>query len=237
MRYRKHFIPLESNPELFTQLIHRLGVSTSLQYHDVLSLDDPELLALVPRPALALVLVFPTSPSYKSSIAGYDQTVNDYTKFGDQEEVMWYRQTINNACGLYGILHAVSNGQARDHIVPHSHLFKLVEKCKDLGPKERAAVLEEDEELELAYEEVALQGDSEAPENPEDEVDFHYVCFVRSHKDGHIYELDGDRKAPVNWGASAENDMLAGKGLGVIKQFTMQVESDTGFSLLALSPT
>lgn len=116
MKYRKHFIPLESNPELFTKLVHRLGLSTSLQFHDVLSLDDPDLLALIPRPAFALVLVFPTPQPYKTRIAEKDQTVADYTKFGDQEDVMWYRQTINNACGLYGILHAVSNGVAPEFI-------------------------------------------------------------------------------------------------------------------------
>lgn len=30
--------------------------------------------------------------------------------------VVWYKQTINNACGLYAILHAVCNGDARDSI-------------------------------------------------------------------------------------------------------------------------
>lgn len=36
---------------------------------------------------------------------------------GEEEEpVMWFRQTINNACGLYAILHAISNGEARKYI-------------------------------------------------------------------------------------------------------------------------
>lgn len=121
-------------------------------------------------------------------------------------------------------------------IVPDSHLFKLVEDCKILGPLDRAFVLEEDKELESAYKEVALQGESEAPQNPEDEVDFHYVCFVRSRKDGRLYELDGDRKAPVDWGTFTEDDILSEKGLTVIRQFMRVVESEVGFSLLALAP-
>lgn len=116
LQYRKHFIPLESNPVLFTELIHRLGVSESLQFHDILSLDDAELLAFIPRPALALVLVFPTTPAYKSKIAEQDGTKATYSKSGDDEDIVWYRQTINNACGLYGILHAISNVDARDFI-------------------------------------------------------------------------------------------------------------------------
>ena len=40
----------------------------------------------------------------------------------------------------------------------------------------------------------------------EDEVDFHYVCFVKSSKTGHLYELGGDRKGPVDHG------ILQGRG-------------------------
>lgn len=42
--YRKHFIPLESDPDVFNELINLLGVSPSLRFEDVLSLDGPHLL-------------------------------------------------------------------------------------------------------------------------------------------------------------------------------------------------
>ena len=45
--YHKHFIPLESNPELFTQLMHQLGGGPSLTFQDISSLDDPSLLAFI----------------------------------------------------------------------------------------------------------------------------------------------------------------------------------------------
>ena len=48
---RKHYIPLESDPEIFTSLIHDLGFSEAVAFEDVLTLDDPELIAFVPRPA------------------------------------------------------------------------------------------------------------------------------------------------------------------------------------------
>lgn len=116
MAYRKHFIPLESNPELFTELTHQLGLSTSLAFHDVLSLEDPDLMALIPRPALGLILVFPTTSNYEAELIEKDANTAEYSKSGEGEEVVWFKQTINNACGLYGILHAVSNGPARDFI-------------------------------------------------------------------------------------------------------------------------
>ncbi|KAH8742427.1 hypothetical protein F5883DRAFT_349407, partial [Diaporthe sp. PMI_573] len=60
--YRKHFLPLESNLDVFNRLIRFLGSSHYLEFQDVVSLDDPNLL---PRPALALILVFPTTERHE----------------------------------------------------------------------------------------------------------------------------------------------------------------------------
>lgn len=116
MPYRKHFIPLESNPTVFTELAHSLGLSPELEFHDVFSLEEPDLLSLIPRPALALVLVFPTSPNHEADLQQLDRQTPEYSKSGSDEDVVWFKQTIHNACGLYGILHAVTNGAARDFI-------------------------------------------------------------------------------------------------------------------------
>jgi ubiquitin carboxyl-terminal hydrolase L3 len=111
-QYRKHFIPLESNPEVFTQLIHDLGVSPKLSFQDVLTLDEP---AMFPRPALALVLIFPAAETYESQRVKEDAQYEEYAS-AENEEVVWFKQTINNACGLYAILHAVCNGKAKQFI-------------------------------------------------------------------------------------------------------------------------
>lgn len=124
--YRKHYIPLESNPMVFTELIHKLGVSTSLAFHDVLSIDDPNLLGFIPRPALALILVFPTSTVYEEHKAKEEISRDDHVSRGEDEHVIWYKQTINNACGLYGILHAVSNGDSRNFIGKYRTLLQFI---------------------------------------------------------------------------------------------------------------
>jgi ubiquitin carboxyl-terminal hydrolase L3 len=113
---RPAFIPLEANPELMTTLIHKLGVSNALAMHDVYSLTDPDLLAFIPRPALALLLVFPVSAVYESHRMAEDSLADEYKGKGDTEPVLWWPQTIRNACGLMGLLHAVSNGNARNFI-------------------------------------------------------------------------------------------------------------------------
>lgn len=276
--YKKHFVPLESNPELFTELAHSLGLSSTLAFHDVFSIDDPELLALIPRPALALVLVFPTTATYEEHTKHEEKLVQDYAKSGSQEDVIWFKQTINNACGLYGMLHAMSNGEARNFVgkksgfyrvlcafmvrlratrrlpysrsqaschqltlhaiaAPDSHLSRLLDKCQPLDPLGRAEVLENDTELKSAYRTVATRGSSQVPDSPEDEVDFHYVCFVKSGKNGHLYELDGDRKGPKDRGLmEPDDDVLSEAGRIAIKEFIQRERGQNpNFSLLVLA--
>jgi ubiquitin carboxyl-terminal hydrolase L3 len=112
----KAFIPLENNPEVMSSLLHKLGLAPTVQFHDVFSIDSPELLAFIPRPAYALLLVFPVSNAYEQSRVEEDQSRVEYDGKGKGEEVMWFRQTIRNACGLIGLLHGVANGEARSYI-------------------------------------------------------------------------------------------------------------------------
>lgn len=106
-----------------TSLIHKLGLSKSFSFHDVYSLDDPSLLAFVPRPVLGLLLVFPVSKEYESSRLLEDKPLPEYEGSGPDEEVLWFKQTIGNACGMMGLLHLACNGGARDFIgiSPPSH--------------------------------------------------------------------------------------------------------------------
>lgn len=99
-----------------SSLVHKLGLSQQLAFHDVFSIDEPELLAFVPRPAHALLLIFPVNETYEKFRREEDGPKAEYEGSGTSEPVVWYKQTIGNACGLIGLLHGVSNGQARSHI-------------------------------------------------------------------------------------------------------------------------
>ncbi|KAI5861922.1 ubiquitin carboxyl-terminal hydrolase, family 1 [Durotheca rogersii] len=231
--YRKHFIPLESNPDVFNNLISLLGASQSLVFEDVLSLDEPDLL---PHPAVALILVFPTTSNYEARKVAEDAARGEYNSSEDHEDVLWFKQTINNACGLYGILHALANGEARGVIETGSLLGHIFKSCSSLPLSERSLFLENSEELEKVYKEVAVQGSSEAPDNPEDEVDYHYVCFVKSHRSGRLYELDGDRTGPIDRGQvlGPQDDVLAPGGLNVIREYIEHERGNSNFGLMAL---
>ena len=100
---------------------------------------------------------------------------------------------------------------------------------------ERAVLLEGEEDLEAMHTAVAMKGDSAVPERADAEVDYHYLCFVKSSKNGHLYELDGDRKGPIDHGVLAPTeDVLSERVLGIIKGMVEKAGS-VGFGLLALA--
>lgn len=115
-QHRKAYIPLESNPEVFTELIHKLGVNDNLLVQDVYSLDDEDLIAMTPRPVYALIFNLITTDKYRQWVDEDEKNRPVYNGQGENEEVIWFEQTIHNACGFYGILHSISNGPAADHI-------------------------------------------------------------------------------------------------------------------------
>lgn len=65
---------------------------------------------------LALILVLPTSEAYDQQILEKESARETYAGSGDGEDVIWFKQTINNACGLYAILHAVCNMQIENFL-------------------------------------------------------------------------------------------------------------------------
>ena len=223
-----------------TSMLHKLGLSPRLQFHDVWSIDDPDLLAFVPRPAYALLLVFPVSSTFQAHRESEDAPLMEYTGSGPQEDVIWYKQTIGNACGLIGLLHGVSNGEARNQILGDSALDKLINTAVPLKPRERATLLEETEALATAHRDAAATGDTAAPE-AEANVDLHFVCFVKDRNKGHLWEMDGGRKGPLDRGElGADEDVLSPKALRKGVRAFLKREEEAGggdlrFSLIVLA--
>jgi len=182
------------------------------------------------------VLACPESPSFERSRAEEDAGKEPYAGKGEDEPIVWFKQTIGNACGTYGLLHAICNNEA--FIVKNSPLDKLLTKIRPLDPKQRARALEESEELESFHARVAAGGQTAAPP-AEDEAEAHYVCFTKSAKNGHLYELDGGRLGPLDRGQLADDeDVLGENAIKEIKRFIdrEQGSGSVKFSLLAMGP-
>ncbi|KAL2041986.1 hypothetical protein N7G274_005174 [Stereocaulon virgatum] len=197
--YAKRFIPLESDPLVLNDLMYGLGVSGCLTLTDVWSIDDALQLSTISRPVYALILVLPTCEEYerhRRSNRGSSENTEDLKG----EEIVWIQQTIDMACGLYAILHATCNSATSNFIVPNSLLGKLVASSNG----EREALLESSTDVEEIYRKAALRGHT-APPPPEEEVDLHYVCFIKS-PNGSVYEMDGDAIGPVKTDVMLRDD-------------------------------
>lgn len=97
---------------------------------------------------------------------------------------------------------------------PDSALDKLLKKATPLDPAARTQLLETSPDLARAHHTAASQGDTAAPAATDD-VDLHYVCFVKG-DDGTLWELDGRRKGPLARGhLDAGEDVLSEKALTV----------------------
>lgn len=67
-------------------------------------------------------------------------------------------------------------------------------------------------------------------------MDFHYICYIRSEKDCHVYELDGDRKGPHDTGLvlAEGQDIVCEEALALVRKYVADAGGNVNFSLLAL---
>jgi ubiquitin carboxyl-terminal hydrolase L3 len=218
-----------------TKLAHRLGLCRQLEFQDVLSVTDEDLLAMVPRPVHALLWLFPITGSSEYALEEEEDGMDQYEAAGSTEPVLWFHQTIGNACGLIGLLHCVTNGPAAQHVTPGSELARLVRAATPAQPKERAQQLYDSDVLEMVHRAAAEEGDSDVPA-AEDRVSYGFTAFVRG-KDGHLWELEGRRKGPVDRGVvHPDEDLLSERclGLSLFPYINREKVNETRFSCIAL---
>jgi ubiquitin carboxyl-terminal hydrolase L3 len=229
-----------------TPLAHDLGVSPQYQFHDVYSFEA-DCLTHVPRPVHALLVTLPITPTWRAERETEDHKVTeDYDGTDPKEPVLWFKQTIIEACGSIGLIHCVLNGPSEaaitDLIVPGSELNRIRSQAPSLRMAERANLLEESTVLEEAHAAAAQRGVT-AP--PEDEAAVrrlgnHFVAFVKG-RDGRLWELEGSRKGPICRGVLGDGeDVLSPTALGLGIGRYVQMEERAGgselrFSCIALS--
>eukprot|EP00271_Cylindrocystis_brebissonii_P008816 TRINITY_DN23315_c0_g1_i1.p1 TRINITY_DN23315_c0_g1~~TRINITY_DN23315_c0_g1_i1.p1 ORF type:complete len:240 (+),score=64.20 TRINITY_DN23315_c0_g1_i1:166-885(+) len=228
----KYLVPLEANPEVILKFVRRLGFPETAGFFDVFGMDE-DLLAIVPQPVLALLLVYPITPAVEAAQAAEAERI---TKEGQtvSPEVWFTRQTIGNMCGTIGLLHCIGNNLQQlglDQREGESYFERWFRSTASLSPAERAKLMEDDVELERAHSSAASEGDT-APPPPTDPVDLHFVAFVVVQ--GHLYELDGCKPFPVCHGAVQSHELLQAS-VKVIREFMDRNPESLQFNLIAMS--
>lgn len=236
-QYETHFIALESDPQIFTDLMHKLGGHDSLKFVDVWSLDDGEEMLSLPGPVLAMVLILPPCPAYDPYAPSCKQVS------GHENDIVWFKQTINNACGLYAILHSVCNSPYAfsESTLPFCLPLALTSIAAQgsfldrlMAAKDGTQFLKDPENLKILrpiYEQAAKRGSSPPPLE-DAKMDHHYVCFVKN--SDVLYELDGDRNGPIRRNGLKEmKGLLSSEVIEAIKTYTQSCVDDH-YGLLAL---
>ncbi|KAE9584085.1 putative ubiquitinyl hydrolase 1 (mitochondrion) [Lupinus albus] len=164
--------------------------------YDVYGLDE-ELLEMVPKPVLAVLFLYPiTTKTEEERLQQQNENKEHSSK------VYFLKQTVGNACGTIGLLHALGNITSEVKLVEDSFFDKFFKSTASLDPFQRAVFLENDREMEVAHSAAATAGDTEASDN----VDTHFICFTCV--DGELYELDGRKSAPISHGSSSPSTLL-----------------------------
>jgi ubiquitin carboxyl-terminal hydrolase L3 len=186
-------------------------------FHDVYGLDDPDLLAMIPQPVRALILLFPITPATERRSKARDAELEAAGAPVSPDGVFYMKQTIGNACGTIAMLHAIANSRAEmgllddgkqgDEDEERSFLRRFFAATAPLSPEERGRFLESPPagapDLAASHRRAAERGDTAAPEADAD-VDLHFVALVPAA--GRVWELDGRRRGPVDHGPLADGD-------------------------------
>ncbi|KAK7153996.1 hypothetical protein R3I94_007378 [Phoxinus phoxinus] len=225
----QRWLPLEANPEVMNQFLRQLGLVPTWQFGDVYGLE-PEVLSLVPRPVCALLLLFPITEKYET----FRQEEEAKIKAQGQEvssDVYFMKQTIGNACGTIGLIHAVANNPRHLEFEPNSPLKAFLLQSAKMSPEEKAAFLEKDESIRVTHESSAQEGQTEAP-GLDEKVDLHFIAFANI--EGYLYELDGRKPFPIVHGKTTDDTFLEDSA-EVCKKFMARDPQELRFTVVALS--
>lgn len=201
----------------------QLGVPPSFQFVDVYGTDD-ELLDMVPQPVYAVLLLYPitaTSEAYnESSEPVRAQQASEHTQ--QLSDLFYMTQTVGNACGTIGVIHALSNTPSATAQLDQSKwLHTFLTSALPLTADERAALLEQNDDIEAAHQSLASEATSDVSHASNDNL--HFVVLVEH--SGLLVELDGRRGGPVVHGPVGEQGLLRA-AVRVVQQYMEREPGD-----------
>lgn len=159
---------------------------------------------MVPRPCVALLLLFPVTPLYQEYRAKQVEALKEHVK-DISPNVYFTRQTVSNACGTVALIHALANNKETLEIDCEKAFGKYLANTQALSPEERAEYLKTDDSITSAHSESAHEGQTETP-SIEEELELHFIAYIQ--KDGFLYELDGAKEFPIKHGPACADDIL-----------------------------
>ncbi|CAO3664392.1 unnamed protein product [Rhizopus stolonifer] len=183
---------------------------------------------MIPQPVQAMVFLFPITDIYEE----FKEKEEDHLIRHEQAispDVIFFKQTIGNACGMMAILHSIASND--DELVGPGLFHDIIEEAKNMTVEERIELLENSKELATIHEGAARVGQTETPDK-DDKIDLHFICFIEV--DNHLYELDGRKLFPINHGKSTN---LIESSVKIMKQYMARDPTQQNYNAIALCQT
>jgi hypothetical protein len=180
--------PLESDPEIFNNYFHSIGLSDKVCFKELLSLLDYKEFLLIEGPLLGIIL-------------NYSRFENKKIKPPEDkillpEKIPYFiKQTdvLDNACGLIAAIHIFGNNKI--DYKKNSILDEFFINSEKLNYEERAKFLENYNKFKEAHKEFSNKGQTKMEDVEKKKINVgHYIAFVIINNN--LYELDGIKKGP-----------------------------------------
>ncbi|KAM4054234.1 ubiquitin carboxyl-terminal hydrolase isozyme L1 isoform 2-T2 [Anomaloglossus baeobatrachus] len=206
------------------KLLMKVGVLPTYKFVDVLGFEK-DYLKSFSHEVCAVLLLFPHTEQHDA----FRKNQHDEHKGKEPDASIYFiKQTIENSCGIVGLIHAAASNKDKLKFDADSALKKFLDKSADASPDDRAKILEKNEALCAAHNAIAAEGHCRPNE---DGVHFHLVVLTAV--GGNLYELDGLTSKPIDHGATSKGTLLEDAGK-ICKQFTERECGDVRFSSVAL---
>lgn len=178
----KRWFPLECNPEVMDRYIRRLGVKESPSAGQVVEFTDvfgfePELLGMVPPTVRAVLLLYPITAENETAAQASIAAQGAVDTADPNSSPFFLRQTISNACGTVGLVHAIMNNRDVVTFESESFFHKFATATVTMTPVERAAALEVDDRLEEQQAVATSEGQTEN-QHIDTDINTHFICYV-----------------------------------------------------------
>lgn len=218
---------IESDAGVFTTLVELLGVS-GVEFADVYGLDEESLAQF--QPLYGVIFLY----KYRQSDYQKPRTYSEVEQSAP-ESMFFAHQKIQNACATQAILSVLLNS-------PSLKLGATLDNYKDfataLDPATRGEVLGLSDEIRTSHNSFSrpnpfLSEEDHQPRDEENDGLYHFVAYVPVN--GQLWELDGLKQYPVNYGDCTFEEFPKKLSQVLMERVQSGPEGELRFSVLAVT--
>ena len=224
---KPYWTPLESNPDSLNEFAYKVGMPKSVAFTDCFGLDA-ELLAFLPRPVYAMILLFPyDNERIRAAKVAQDARLAEQAPL----ECFWMEQHIGNACGTIAVVHSVLNNRNNFELESGSLLDQYVKAAEPLSPADRGYLLGGWNDIQRVHAKAADVGQTAAPA-ADTKVNYHFVAFACV--DNKVVEFDGGKRSQVVHRATTPDTFLEDCAATIQEEY-FKHDPEGQFSIIVLS--